>query len=115
MSTDTIIRAAMDAGVALKFVDGKLKAVGHVDVVAAWAPRLRQHRAALIEALAPAEPEQPISPDAWRELDRTYLAHHVTCAVCQAAGRGGRYGLRCGAGSALWSAYTNATEARGNT
>ena len=41
MSTDTIIRAALDAGVALKFVDGKLKAVGHVDAVAAWAPRLR--------------------------------------------------------------------------
>ena len=45
MSTDTIIRAAMAAGVAIKFVDGKLKAVGHVDAVAAWAPRLRQHKA----------------------------------------------------------------------
>jgi hypothetical protein len=106
MSTDTIIRAAQAAGVALKFADGKLKAVGHVDAVAAWAPRLRQHRAALIEALAPAAPEPPINPDAWRELDRAYLAHHVNCAVCQAAGRGSRYGLRCGTGAALWSAYS---------
>ncbi|WP_026436885.1 hypothetical protein [Acidovorax sp. JHL-9] len=109
MSTDTIIRAAMDAGVALKFVDGKLKAVGHVDAVAAWAPRLRQHRAALIEALAPAAPEPPINPDAWRELDRAYLAHHVNCVVCQAAGRGSRYARRCGAGASLWSAYRAAS------
>lgn len=114
MSADTLIRAAMDAGVALKFVDGKLKAVGHVDAVAAWAPRLRQHRAALIEALAPTAPEPPINPDAWRALDRAYLAHHTACAVCQAAGRGARYGRRCGAGMALWSAYRDATEPKGN-
>lgn len=108
MSTDTIIRAAMDAGVALKFVDGKLKAVGHVDAVAAWAPRLRQHRAELIEALAPPA-DKPTNPDAWRELDRAYLAHHAGCTVCQAAGRGARYGLRCGTGTALWASYTTAT------
>mgnify|MGYP001191477360 CR=1 FL=1 len=109
MSTDTIIRAAMDAGVALKFVDGKLKAVGHVDAVAAWAPRLRQHKAELIEALQAPEPVTD-----WRELDRAYLAHHTACAVCQAAGRGARYGRRCGAGMALWSAYRDATEPKGN-
>lgn len=51
MSTDTLIRAAMDAGVALKFEDGKLKALGHVDAVRAWAPRLREHKAELIEAI----------------------------------------------------------------
>ena len=104
MSTDTIIRAAMDAGVALKFVGGKLKAVGHVDAVAAWAPRLRQHRAALIEALAPAAP----AAIDWRELDRAYQLHHINCPTCIAAGRGARYGLRCGTGAALWSAYSEA-------
>lgn len=103
MSTDTLIRAAMDAGVALKFEDGKLKAVGQVDAVRAWAPRLRQHKAELIEALQ--QPEPAID---WRELDRAYLAHHVTCKTCQAAGRGRSYGLRCGVGAALWTTYTAA-------
>lgn len=103
MSTDVLIRAAMDAGVALTFEDGKLKACGHVDVLRAWAPRLRQHKAELIEALQAPEPVTD-----WRELDRAYLAHHTTCAVCQAAGRGARYGLRCGAGAALWSSYSTA-------
>ena len=103
MSTDTIIRAAMDAGVALKFVDGKLKAVGHVDAVAAWAPRLRQHKAELIEALQAPEPVTD-----WRELDRAYQLHHINCPTCIAAGRGARYGLRCGTGAALWSAYSEA-------
>ena len=103
MSTDVLIRAAMDAGVALTFEGGKLKACGHVDVLRAWAPRLRQHKAELIEALQAPEPVTD-----WRELDRAYLAHHTTCAVCQAAGRGARYGLRCGAGAALWSSYSTA-------
>lgn len=103
MSTDVLIRAAMDAGVALTFEGGKLKACGHVDVLRAWAPRLRQHKAELIEALQAPEPVTD-----WRELDRAYLAHHTTCAVCQAAGRGARYGLRCGAGAALWSSYSAA-------
>lgn len=103
MSTDTLIRAAMDAGVALKFEDGKLKAVGHVEAVRAWAPRLREHKAELIQALQP--PETAID---WRELDRAYLAHHMTCKTCQAAGRGRSYGLRCGVGAALWATYTAA-------
>ena len=102
MSTDTLIRAAMDAGVALKFEDGKLKALGHVDAVRAWAPRLREHKAELIEALTP---EQPVNPDAWKELAAAYHAHHFHCATCIAAGRGARYGLRCGTGTALWAAY----------
>ena len=103
MSTDVLIRAAMDAGVALKFEDGKLKALGHVDAVRAWAPRLRQHKAELIEALQAPEPVMD-----WRELDRAYLAHHVMCKTCQAAGRGRTYGLRCGVGAALWASYSTA-------
>jgi hypothetical protein len=103
MSTDVLIRAAMDAGVALTFEDGKLKACGHVDVLRAWAPRLRQHKAELIEALQAPEPVTD-----WRELDRAYLAHHVMCKTCQAAGRGRTYGLRCGVGAALWSSYSTA-------
>jgi hypothetical protein len=44
----------------------------------------------------------------WHELDAAYLVHHVKCKTCIAAGRGIRYGLRCGTGAALWLAYTNA-------
>ena len=45
--------------------------------------------------------------DTWRELDRAYQAHHFKCPICKAAGLG--YGLRCGAGAALWTAYSDAT------
>ena len=45
------------------------------------------------------------APD-WHALDKAYQLHHATCPVCQAAGRGTRYGLRCGTGAALWSAYS---------
>lgn len=43
----------------------------------------------------------PTAP--WRELDRTYLAHHAQCNACQCAGRG--YGERCDVGALLWAAY----------
>lgn len=99
MTTDTLIRAAMDAGVTLKLADGQLKAIGPQEAVHEWAPKLREHKAELIEALT----GKP-SPD-WRTLDRAYQAHHWRCPTCCAAGKG--YGLRCGAGAALWNAYSN--------
>lgn len=43
--------------------------------------------------------------DDWHALDAAYLAHHFNCPACIAAGRGSRYGLRCGAGAALWRVY----------
>ena len=53
------------------------------------------------------EPELPADPNAWRELSDAYNAHHFDCHTCIAAGRGTRYGLRCGAGAALWINYQN--------
>lgn len=44
----------------------------------------------------------------WRALDAAYQAHHAHCHVCQAAGRGARYSLRCGVGASLWRDYTTA-------
>ena len=55
--------------------------------------------------LESAAPELPADPDAWRELAQAYYRHHFACHVCIAAGRGTRYGLRCGVGVALWQAY----------
>ena len=54
----------------------------------------------------------PELPD-WRTLDKAYLAHHTHCHICQAAGRGARYGLRCGVGAALWTAYDAAANTPG--
>ena len=44
-------------------------------------------------------------PADWHALGAAYLAHHVNCPTCIAAGRRERYGFRCGAGTALWRAY----------
>ena len=52
-------------------------------------------------------PEPPADPNAWRELSEAYNAHHVDCHACIAAGHGAQYGLRCGAGTALWINYQN--------
>ncbi len=104
MSVDTLIRAALDAGVELRFVDGKLKVTGKRKAVECWASKLRENKAALIEALQPCE---PAAVD-WREADRVYQLHHFNCPTCIAAGRG--YGLRCGTGSVLWAAYSATTE-----
>jgi hypothetical protein len=67
-------------------------------------------------APAPPPPEMPLEPVAplvvvavdpvdWRVLDAAYMAHHVNCLTCQAAGRGVSYSLRCGTGAALWREY----------
>lgn len=106
MSVDTLIRAALDAGIELRFVDGRLKAAGAPDVLRRWAPRLREQRAPLIAALqAPAPSDLTID---WRPLARAYHQHHFGCPICCAAGKG--YGLRCGTGAALWHAYSHAAE-----
>ena len=60
---------------------------------------------------APA-PEHPAAV-AWQALDKAYQAHHFKCAICIAAGRGVRYGLRCGTGAALWTAYSEAGQQPG--
>lgn len=96
--TTTLIRKALDCGVALRLVDGKIKMVGKVEVIREWAPRLRPHRAKLIEALAPPEPAID-----WKPLATTYHLHHFNCPACIGAGQG--RGLRCGTGTALWVAY----------
>jgi hypothetical protein len=72
---------------------------------------IRDNKALLVDWLtAPnnAELQPPEDPADWHDLDVAYQAHHFNCPACIAAGRGARYGLRCGPGSALWRAYTAA-------
>ena len=51
-------------------------------------------------------PNPPENPSDWKELAAAYHAHHFHCPTCIAAGRGSQYGQRCGAGMALWRAYS---------
>ncbi len=46
--------------------------------------------------------DPPDNPLDWQELSAAYQAHHFNCPVCIAAGKGSRYGHRCGVGMALW-------------
>lgn len=103
MTVQALIRQARDAGIELRLVDGKVKAVGPRSAVTPMLEPLRARRAELIEALTP---EPPPSPATWRELHAEYLAHHWNCRTCIAGGQG--RGLRCGVGSALWTGYTGA-------
>jgi len=112
-----LIRQAQASGVALRLVGGKVKASGPREAVARLLVPLREHRVALADALQ-AEPVETLpsasteavpEPADWHALDAAYLAHHFNCPTCIAAGRGLRYGLRCGTGTALWVAYSDAT------
>lgn len=116
MSAQALIRQAQASGVALRLVGGKVKASGPRGAVARLLVPLREHRAALADALQvepvgqlPSKPDDETpEPADWHALDAAYLAHHFKCPTCIAAGRGSRYGLRCGTGAALWRAYSAA-------
>jgi len=117
VSAQALIRQAQASGVALRLVGGKVKASGPREAVARLLVPLREHRAALADALQtepieqlPSNPEDaaPAPAADWHALDAAYQAHHFNCPTCIAAGRGSRYGLRCGTGAALWRAYTAA-------
>jgi len=114
VSAQALIRQAQASGVALRLVGGKVKASGPREAVARLLVPLREHRAALADALQ-SEPVGPLpstpadaspEPADWHALDAAYLAHHFNCPTCIAAGRGSRYGQRCGAGMALWRDYS---------
>ena len=61
-----------------------------------------------VNPLEVSAPLEVVAPVDWRVLDAAYMAHHVNCLTCQAAGRGVSYSLRCGTGAALWREYSDA-------
>jgi hypothetical protein len=73
---------------------------------------IRSSKALLIDWLTAANeaasqaPNPPENPSDWKELAAAYHAHHFNCPTCIAAGRGPRYGQRCGVGMALWRVYS---------
>ncbi len=54
MSAATLIRQANDAGVSLRLEDGKVRASGNRDIVAAMIGQLREHKGELIQFLTDA-------------------------------------------------------------
>ncbi len=73
---------------------------------------IRTHKPQLVALLAQQSNDSPgqvapaAAPDpgtAWRAMRDAYYSHHASCPTCRAAGLG--YGLRCGAGAALWAEY----------
>ena len=69
---------------------------------------IRANKAEMLDWLQAANdpaPEPPADPNAWRELAQAYHQHHLNCKTCIAAGRGARYGVRCGTGQTLWNFY----------
>jgi len=101
---DELLAQAARLGVAVRpgSAPGKLKLTGPAEAVQRLVPLVAQHKAALLQALA----EQP-APSA-REAHEAYLAHHLRCPTCRAAGRG--YGRRCAEGARLWSSYSEAAQ-----
>ena len=108
MSADVLIRKALDKGVELRLVDGKVKLIGKRAAVDELLGPLRQHKADLLRWLQapPANDPDQADPAAWKALAQEYHAHHFACITCISAGQG--RGLRCGTGAALWSAYGGA-------
>jgi len=106
LSAAALIRQALESGVALKLVGGKVKASGSREAVARLLVPLREHRLELADAL---QAEPPDNPQDWKELAAAYHEHHFKCSMCMGAGRGSRYGRRCGVGQALWFDYSGAS------
>ena len=86
----------------------RLLAVSSVPTVAA--PAMPERLSSVLAVTPPALLEK--SAD-WHALDAAYLETSFNSATCIAAGRGGRYGLRCDTGAALWCAYAQADQPGG--
>lgn len=104
MSAAELMRDAQASGIELRLVRGKVKVIGPREMVARLIAPLRAHKAALAYALQ----AEAVDATDWHALDAAYNMHHFNCRTCIAAGRGARYGLRCGVGMALWNANTQA-------
>ncbi len=111
-AVDTVVAQLADAGLNLSLAPaGGLAVAPSSHLTADLRALIRSSKAMLIDWLRAANdvasqtPGPPGNPSDWKELAAAYYAHHFNCPTCIAAGRGSRYGQRCGAGSALWRLY----------
>ena len=73
-----------------------------------WDEHLASQSVTKVEPVAELPVDASTDPADWHALDAAYNSHHFNCPTCIAAGRGSRYGLRCGTGASLWRAYSEA-------
>lgn len=112
LAVETLVAQLVDAGLNLSLAPaGGLAVAPSSHLTANLRDLIRSSKALLIDWLTAANhaashaPDPPDDPQDWKELAAAYHAHHFNCPTCIAAGRGSRYGLRCGTGAALWRAY----------
>ena len=108
----TVLAQLVDAGLNLSLASaGGLAVAPSRHLTAELRNLIRSSKAMLIDWLTAAQEaasrasDTPANPQDWIELATAYHAHHFNCPTCIAAGRGSRYGQRCGAGMALWRVY----------
>ena len=105
-AVETVVAQLADAGLNLSLtLAGGLAVAPSSHLTDDLRALIRDSKALLIDWVKAANDASP--PD-WHALDAAYLAHHFNCPTCIAAGRGSRYGLRCGTGAALWRDYSAA-------
>ena len=111
-AVETVVARLSDAGLNLSLAPaGGLAVAPSSHLTADLRALIRSSKEQLIDWLTAANDTASHAPDPlddpvdWKELAASYHAHHFNCPTCIAAGRGSRYGQRCGAGMALWRAY----------
>ena len=107
----TVLAQLVDAGLNLSLASaGGLAVAPSSHLTAELRNLIRSSKAMLIDWLTAAQEvasrasDTPANPQDWIELATAYHAHHFNCPTCIAAGRGSRYGQRCGAGMAACGA-----------
>ena len=112
LAVETVVAQLANAGLNLSLApSGGLAVAPSSHLTADLRALIRSSKARLIDWLTAANdaashaPDPPENPSDWKELAAAYHAHHFNCRTCIAAGRGSRYGQRCGAGMALWRLY----------
>ena len=112
LAVETVVAQLANAGLNLSLAPaGGLAVTPSSHLTADLRALIRSSKALLIDWLTAANdaashaPDPPENPSDWKELAAAYHAHHFNCSTCIAAGRGSRYGQRCGAGMALWRLY----------
>ena len=111
-AVETVVAQLADAGLNLSLAPaGGLAVAPSSHLTTDLRALIRSSKALLIDWLTAANdaashvPDPPENPSDWKKLAAAYHAHHFLCPTCISAGRGVRYGQRCGAGIALWRAY----------
>lgn len=123
-STTTVLTTLQSAGLVLTLTTERgLGVTPKAKLTEPLRALIKAHRDELLQWVSKEASNDPASPKApepqpapavvskvvskktadWKDLDRAYQTHHITCPTCIAAGKG--YGLRCGTGAALCAAY----------